>query len=397
MVLTLQQEGRRVPMLTNMKTLECKKLKSWCKKVKFSRKVQMPSKRTKVHKLKNIDNFERRPNILKERRKKSKEPVLHLADVSSISTRSLCESGIESLDTSPESKTSLLNDGNMSLPAISINFENFIMKDFAANFLQSSTPMICPKNRKATIEPVDSQRYLYSNVLPGYLGNSPDKSSLGVPSRRKSIGVCTNHESEKSIFPQRMRKFASWFKSGTEGNLPQRKKHLKRKHKSLGTENHDLGTDSSDKHLEFLEGLNPTKRAVFLRTGREIEESYSFLTTSDASDEAPLLIAETHRVKLYIARRRALQTEFDKLQSEAQRLKEKDLKIKQKFLELQRKRVLLSLDLNPNSTAALPNTVKQTSKSKTMPLSLRKWGLSKSTPNLVECSDVKKLIPMDDI
>ena len=390
---------RRVQMLTSMKTLECKKLKSWCKKVKFNRKVPMPSRRTKVRELKNTDNFEKRPNNCKEH-------LVDIADVSSISARSMSESGIESLERSPESKTSPLvqgvDNGNVSFPAVSVNFENFIAKDFPASFLlPSSTPVICPKNRRATIEPVDSQRYLCPHFLPGYLGNSPDKSSLDVPPRRKSIGVCTNQEAERSIIPQKMRKFASWFKSSTEGNLLLRNKHLKRKHKSLGPENHNFSTGSSDGLLEFFEGLSPTKRAVSFRVSREIVENDSFSTTSDVSDETPLLIPETHRIKPYIARRRALQTQFDKLQSEAKRLKEKDVKIKQKFLELQRERALLSLDLNPNSTGMLQltlfNTVKQQSKPKTIPRSLRKWGLSKSTPNLVECSDVERLIPMDDI
>ena len=366
----------------------------------------MPSRRTKVRELKNIDDFEKRPNTLKERRNDCKEHLVDIADVSSISARSLGESGIESLETSPESKTSPLvqgvDNGNMSLPAISVNFENFITKDFPASFLlPSSTPMICPKNRRATIEPVDSQRYLCPHFLPGYLGNSPDNSSLGEPARRKSIGVCTNREAERSIIPHKIRKFASWFKSSTEGNLLHRNKHLKRKHKSLGTENNDFSSGSSDGLLEFLEGLNPTKGAVSFRISREIEENDSFSTTSDISDEIPLLIPKRHRVKPYIARRQALQTQFDKLQSEAQRLKEKDVEIKQKFLELQRKRALLSLDLNPNSTgmlqSTLPNTTKQQSKPKTIPWSLRKWGLSKSTPNLTECSDVERLIPMDDI
>ena len=367
----------------------------------------MPSRRTKVRELKNTDDFEKRPNTLKERRNDCKEHLVDIADVSSISTRSLGESGIESLETSPESKTSPLvqgvDNGNVSFPAVSVNFENFITKDFPASFLlPSSTPVICPKNRRATIEPVDSQRYLCRHFLPGYLGNSPDKSSLDVPARRKSIGVCTNQGAERSIIPQKMRKFASWFKSSTEGNnLLMRKKHLKRKHKSLGTENHNFSNGSSDGLLEFLEGLSPTKRGVSFRVSRETEENDSFSTTSDVSDEIPLLIPETHRVKPYIARRRALQTQFDKLQSEAQRLKEKDVKIKQKFLELQRKRVLLSLDLNPNSTGmlqlTLPNNAKQQSKPKTIPWGLRKWSLSKSTPNLVECSDVERLIPMDDI
>ena len=372
-----------------MKAFECKKLKSWCKRVGFGRKVQMSSRRTKVHKLKSIDINDKIRKISGEEQDDYEKHIVDLADVSSISARSFCESGIESLETSPESKGSPLDSGNLSLPAISVTFENFATRNFP-----SSTPLISTKTRRTTIGTVDSQ---FKHFLPGYIDNSPDNSSLDIPPRRRSFGVPSDYE-ESSIIPKKVRKFASWLKSSAEESLPARKKFPKRKHKSLGTENENGSNCSSDGLLEFLEGLSPNKTSGSCH--KFPRKSYSSSLQSDSGDESPLL-PDSHPVKPFIARRKALQTQFDKLKSEAKRLKEKDLKIKQKFIELQQKRVLLSIDLSPNSSDVQQDirfkSKRMGDKQKNIYKGLRKLGLSKSTPNLVGCSEVEKLITSEDV
>ena len=66
-----------------MKKIECQKLKSWCKRVKLSGKIQIHSRKTKIKK---VDRGkEMSPDELDY---KCKRHIEDLADVSSVSQRS---------------------------------------------------------------------------------------------------------------------------------------------------------------------------------------------------------------------------------------------------------------------------------------------------------------------
>ena len=396
-----------------MKTLECKKLKSWYKKVKFSGKVQMYNRKTKIKKL-DRHTKETSPD---EPSYKCGQHFDDIDDVSAISERSFCESGIELLDTSLESEDtcgSVLQNKNISLPAIPAfrrenDFEKFATKGLTnSSAIQNSTPVTHPKNRRATVGYVECEKQSFP-VLPGYLGNSPDKSTLPA-ARRISLGSHGQPGSVNSLpIPKRARKgLAMLFKSRKHKVVSIRKKSIKRKVKSpaCNEETLDLSTVSSEGLLEFFEGLSPKKRSVSFNFSGESGKSDSSSLRSQASKDSPVH-QDICQVKPYVVKRKILRTQFHRLMAETERLREKDVEIRAKFIELQQKRLLLSLDLNPNSTELFhltqPNKGKEDPKPSTkmstlqssMSRGLTGWSRSKSAPDLVNFSSdlpLKKLL-----
>ena len=309
------------------------------------------------------------------------------------------------MDTSQESQSTcsgVFEGKNASLPVIPAFLGNdpdkFVTKTLASSLaIHNSTPITHSKNRRATFGYSDFENRPTS-ILPGYLGNSPDRLSLPA-ARRISLGSCEQRGSlDSSPIPKRAKKgLAGLFKSRKQKTVSvSRKKSIKRK----GTkESLDLSTVSSEGLLEFLEGLSPKKRSVSFYISNESGKSDSSSLNSQGSKDSP----DIYQEKPYVAKRKALRIQFHRLMAETERLRDKDIAIRAKFLELQQKRLLLSLDLNPNSPELLhltqQNKVKQDAKPRTkksalcpsIPRGLKGWGRSKSTPNLVDCSNAEPI------